>query len=134
MQDEFNDVQRSYGRCLQSNNFIARFYDILMDSHPSMRPMFARTDLGRQRRALRRGITSAILYAGGSDLVSGTIREMAQVHSRAGRAPVKPELYRYWMNSLVQAVNEADPQASPALEKRWRKALTPVIDTFVEHY
>lgn len=135
MQDDFTDVQRSYGRCLNGPaNFIDRFYEIFLDSAPEIRPSFNRTDFGRQRRALRRGITAAILYAGGSPLVSGTVEQMAEIHSRRGRAPVEPFLYRYWVESLMKAVSESDPDFTPALEARWRAALAPVIDTFVERY
>lgn len=134
MQDEFVDVQNSYGRCLRSGRFIERFYDILMDSHPAMRPAFARTDMARQRRALRQGLSNAILYGGGNALVQRTVEAVAELHSRRGRAPVPPKLYAYWVDSLVQAVRESDPQASPALEARWRQALAPVIATFTQRY
>lgn len=134
MKDDYTDVQQSYGRCLNHGGFIDRFYEILMDSHPDIPAMFARTDMGRQRRALRRGITTAILYAGGNQLVTSTVETMAQVHSRHGRAPVKPAYYRFWMDSLVVAVREHDPRCTDTLASRWREALRPVIDTFIERY
>lgn len=134
MQDDFTDVQQSYGRCLQSGCFIDRFYEILMDSRPEMRPAFSRTDFGRQRRALRHGITQAILYAGGSAVVQNKVAQMAEVHSRKGRAPVPPGMYRDWLESLLSAVRESDPRITPALEARWRSALTPIVDTFIASY
>lgn len=134
MTDDFTDVQQSYGRCLASGRFIDAFYARLMDSHPDMRPMFARTHWGRQRRTLRRGITAAILFAGGSALTRGTVDTMAHVHSRAGRAPVEPALYAYWIESLVATVAECDPRYRPGLEPRWRSALQPIIDAFVAAY
>ncbi|HEX5515689.1 MAG TPA: globin [Gammaproteobacteria bacterium] len=134
MKDEFVDVQNSYGRCLRTGRFIERFYEILMDSHPAMAPAFARTDMGRQRHALRRGISNAILYGGGNELVQRTVESVADLHSRNGRAPVPPNLYSYWMESLMQAVRESDPMATPALEMRWRQAIAPLIETFVQRY
>lgn len=134
MQDDFTDVQNSYGRCLRNTTFIERFYEILMDSHPDMRPAFARTDMGRQRHALRRGISNAILFGGGHDLVRGTVETVADLHSRKGRAPVPPNLYPYWMDSLIQAVSEHDPRFSPELETRWRQAIKPLIELFIERY
>ncbi len=134
LSDDFNDVQRSYGRCLAAGSFIDRFYDILMASNEDVRRSFARTDFGRQRRALRRGITTAILYAAGDDLVSRTVQTMAEVHSRKGRAPVEPALYGYWMESMIQAVREYDSAFDQQLEARWRRALQPVIDTFIDRY
>lgn len=134
MKDEFTDVQNSYGRCLRNTGFIERFYEILMDSHPAMRPAFARTDMGQQRRALRRGISNAILYGGGYDLVQRTVESVADLHSRKGRAPVPPNLYPYWMDSLIQAVQENDPRMTPELETRWRQAIAPLIETFTQRY
>lgn len=134
MTDEYQDVHRSYGRCLRNRAFLQRFYTILMASHEAIPPAFARTDFARQRRALRRGITTALLYAGGSDIVSAEVERMAEVHSRRGRAPVEPWLYQYWLESLIQAVHEEDPQATPELEERWRAAMTPVIEAFKAAY
>lgn len=134
MKDEFTDVQNSYGRCLRNTRFIERFYEILMDSHPAMRPAFARTDMGQQRRALRRGISNAILYGGGYDLVRGTVESVAEMHSRKGRAPVPPNLYPYWLDSLIQAIRENDPRITPELETRWRQAISPLIETFTQRY
>lgn len=134
MQDQFNDIQRSYGRCLRRRDFIARFYEILLDSHPQMAPMFANTDFTQQNKALRRGISTAIEFAGGSSIVQRTVDRMAHVHSRAGHAPVPPRLHELWLESMVQAVSESDPEASPKLLRRWRRALEPIVEHFSKVY
>ena len=134
MADSYDDLQQSYGRCLRWKNFIERFYEIFLASHPDIAPMFAETDFQKQRMALRRGISAAISHAGGSSLTKRTIDQMADTHSRKGHAPVPPELYRYWVGSLLQAVREMDPEATPALIERWRQGMGAVVDTFVGHY
>ncbi|MGE5318986.1 MAG: globin domain-containing protein [Hyphomicrobiaceae bacterium] len=134
MTDNYDDLQQSYGRCLRGKNFIERFYEIFLSSHPDIAPMFAETDFQKQRMALRRGITAAISHAAGSSLTKRTIDQMADTHSRKGHAPVPPELYRFWVASLVQAVSEMDPEATPALIARWRQGMGAVVDTFVAHY
>ncbi len=133
-QDNFDDVQQSLGRCLRRTGFVARFYEYFMDSHPSFRGMFAHTDMGRQRKALRRGISVALAHAGGSGIVKRSMDEMAQVHSRNGHAPVKPELYDFWVDALVRAVTETDPRITPELEERWRTAMNTAVDHFKKHY
>lgn len=55
MADSYDDLQQSYGRCLRGKNFIERFYEIFLASHPDIAPMFAATDFQKQRMALRRG-------------------------------------------------------------------------------
>lgn len=133
MTDQYEDLQQSHGRCLRDRRFIERFYEVFMDSHPAIRPMFASTDMGAQRLALRRGISVGIFHAAGSALSRRTTAQMAQVHS-CGRSPVDPALYPYWVESLVQVIGETDPEAGPALLARWRRAMAVVCDTFASHY
>ena len=134
MLENYDDLQQSYGRCLREKNFIERFYEIFMVSHPDIAPMFAKTDFNTQRLALRRGISAGIEHASGSRLAENTVKRMAEVHSRNGRVPVPPSLYRYWVESLVTAVSETDPQADDKLLERWRKGMNKVISSFTEQY
>lgn len=132
--DNFDDLQQSYGRCLREKNFIERFYEIFFASHPDIAAMFSRTDFNTQRFALRRGISVAIEHASGSRLAERTMNQMAATHARTGRVPVAPSLYRYWVDSLVKAVGETDPQASEALLERWRMGMNKVVATFCARF
>lgn len=132
--DRYDDVQASYGRSLRNKEFISRFYEILMESHQDIHPMFQRTDFGRQRKALRRGISIAISFAAGSDSAQISMDDMADIHSAAGRAPVDPKYYQYWLDSLISALAEMDPRFSPRLETRWRQAMQKTIDYFSNSY
>ena len=134
MPNKYDDLQQSYGRCLRGKNFIERFYEIFLESHPSIRPMFEKTDFQTQRMALRHGISAAISYASGSSLTKRTMDQMADVHSRKGHAPVSPDLYPYWIDSLVQAIKENDPQATPELLARWRQGMKVVTDDFSKRF
>jgi hemoglobin-like flavoprotein len=134
MSNKYDDLQQSYGRCLREKNFIERFYEIFLESHPSIRPMFEKTDFQTQRMALRHGISAAISYASGSSLTKRTMDQMADVHSRKGHAPVSPDLYPHWIESLVKTVNEVDPQASPELLARWRQGMKVVTDDFSKRF
>jgi len=134
MRDQYDDLQQSYGRCLREKGFIERFYDIFLASHPDIGPMFANTDFQKQRLALRRGISIAISHAAGGTLVKHSMEHMADVHSRQGHAPVAPRYYALWVDSLLQAVSERDPEFSPALGARWRTGMALVVDTFTARY
>jgi hemoglobin-like flavoprotein len=134
MSNKYDDLQQSYGRCLREKNFIERFYEIFLESHPSIRPMFEKTDFQTQRMALRHGISAAISYASGSSLTKRTMDQMADVHSRKGHAPVSPDLYPHWIESLVKTVTEVDPQASPELLARWRQGMKIVTDDFSKRF
>lgn len=132
--DRYDDLQASYGRCLRSGGFIERFYDVFLGSDPRIAPLFATTDFQLQRMALRRGISMAISHAGGMDMVKRSIDGMALVHSRKGRAPVPPELYHHWVESLLFAIREKDPEATPRLVERWRTAMKIVTAYFTAKY
>jgi len=134
VQDSYDDLQQSYGRCLVRKGFIERFYEIFMASHPDVAPLFERTDFQKQRLALRRGISVAIFHAAGSAVVRRTCEEMADAHCRRGRTPVAPGLYPYWIDSLLRAVREYDEQADDALLGRWRTAMQSVTGMFSARY
>lgn len=128
--DPYADLHQSYGRCLRDKDFIGRFYDVFLASNPAVPAMFAHTDFSKQRVALRRGITMAIFHAGGSRVVERGIGEMGAVHASNGRCPVPPGLYQGWIDSLLQVVEQTDPEADAALMARWRQAMGVVVDTF----
>ncbi|WP_376694353.1 globin [Wenzhouxiangella sp. EGI_FJ10409] len=134
MSDPYADVQASYGRCTRKKGFITRFYELLLASDERMAPMFSHTDWTKQNKALRRGISIALTYAGGSKIVERPLKEMADVHSRKGHAPVDPELYGFWRRSLLQAVREHDDRLTPVLEDKWAEALKKTTDFFVERH
>lgn len=134
MADPYHDLQQSYGRCLRDKHFIDRFYEVFMASHPAIPTMFAHTDMFRQRLALRRGVSIAILHAAGSTLAKRSVERMADVHGAGGRAPVPPHFYAHWLESLIEVIAETDPAADTALLVRWRRAMNAVIDTFIDRY
>lgn len=132
--DSYDDLHQSYGRCLNNGRFIERFYEIFLESDPQIKTAFAGTDFDRQRRLLRRTLTNSIMYAAGSEIVKREVDKMAEVHSRRGKAPVDPQLYDYWLDSLVSAIHEHDPQIDSQLEGRWREAMGQIIGHFSSQY
>lgn len=103
-------IQASYGRCLRKRGFISRFYAKLLSRDARVEVMFRTTDWPKQQKALRRGISIALTYAGGSEFVRRNMSQMAHIHSRAGHATVAPELYQHWIEALLETVREFDIQ------------------------
>ena len=132
---KFQDVQGSYGRCLRRKGFISRFYEFAAGARPANKHECSPRPTGPSKnKALRRGISIALTFADGSKIVDGSMKEMGHVHSRKGRAPVDPVLYRHWRESLVEAVREFDPRFNPELEQQWSEALRITTDSFTEQY
>lgn len=119
-------VQDSYGRCLARKDFFDRFYIIFVDSHPDIRPMFAKTDMPKQKELLRHGLMSALLFMESDVMAKACIDRIRATHG-ATRLNIRPALYQYWIDSIVQTVSESDPQYSPALGEQWREVLVPAV-------
>lgn len=119
---------------LRNSPLVAHFCARVMAHHRNVPSLYASTDFSGQCMALRRGISSAIAHAGGSGLARRTTDKMESVHSRAGHAPVPPALYPYWVDSLLVAIAEGDPQYTPAVGARWRMAMNRVTAYFTAHY
>lgn len=131
---KYDALQVSFGRCLRRPGFIERFYEVLLASHPSIPPMFARTDFRGQRLALRRGISMAISWAARSEMVQRPMMQMIEVHARSGRAPVEPALYACWVDCLLQSIGEFDAEFTPELAREWREAMGKVVGFFAANY
>ena len=130
----YSDVQQSYGRCRRSGDFVNRFYERFLAMDPRVDGVFGNTNWVQQKRALGQAVSAAISYAEGETFVRSTLERMAQVHSRHGRVPIEPALYGLWLNCMVETARETDPNWSEELAGRWRAALSPAIDLFIEHY
>src|SRR5690625_2752079 len=97
---DYSDVQASYGRCVRNRDFIPGFYQRLLSKDKRIAAIFKRTNWSVQNRALRRGISIALTWAGGSKIVDRQLEEMADAHSRKGRVPVDPVLYVFLREAL----------------------------------
>ena len=121
---DLDAVRNSYARCLMREDFVDRFYDIFIDSHPSIRPMFENTDFDLQINLLRQGLMYAFEFARGDKRANTYIEQLRESHGRHGRIKVQPKLYPFWVNSMVTAASQCDPEFNPRLEKEWRNVLS----------
>jgi hemoglobin-like flavoprotein len=118
-------AQQSYSRCMLSADFFERFYEILLDSHPAIPPMFAETYFPRQRQLLKHGLGLLLSYGQKSD--DALLDRIAARHSQAA-LDVPPELYVCFVDSLVRVVSERDPKFDADVEGAWREVLAPGIE------
>ncbi len=123
-------LKDSYGRCTVNPKFLDRFYEIFVDSHPAIKPMFAKTDFAKQKGLLRSGMSMMIMYEDGTQVSKMALDRLGHSHGKQGMN-IDPKLYQYWIDSLVKAVKECDQQFSPGLEKQWREAMRKGIDYMV---
>ncbi|HKJ70160.1 MAG TPA: globin [Gammaproteobacteria bacterium] len=117
-----DDVKKSLGRCLHRGDVFDTFYRIFLEQDPRIRQMFANTDWNEQKRLLRHGMNNVIAFHDDSYTARKALERIRYTHGR-DRLNIPPDLYDAWVESMVQAVRELDPEVSPALEASWRQVL-----------
>ncbi|MBM4124806.1 MAG: globin [Nitrospira sp.] len=126
-------VMDSFSRCSVNPKFLDRFYDIFLSSNPTIAPMFKNTDFAKQKRLIRAGITMVMMHADGNKTGTQALDRIAQSHGRHN-LNIAPSLYPYWIDSLIKAVQECDPQWDGKLEVEWRAALRKGTDHITAQY
>ena len=124
----------SLERCNAGSGFLERFYELFMATSPEIREKFADTDFERQRKALRDSLFLMLSAAGTTKgLAHRELEKLARRHSRA-QLDIKPEWYALWLDCLLEAVSEHDPEFSPEIDEAWRDSLRPGIELLIAAY
>jgi hemoglobin-like flavoprotein len=118
----------SLSRCLADNAFLHDFYELFMAWSPEVREKFKNTEFPRQTRVLADSLfIMAVAAESKEDAIAWKeLDRLAEGHSRKG-LDIRPELYDGWLDCLIKAASEYDPQFSPGVEEAWRNALGPGI-------
>ncbi len=131
--EELTPVRQSYGRCAMNPSFIDLFYDEFLQSHPSIKPMFKDTDFKKQKELLRTGIGMLLAHLEGKAAGTMTLDRIAESHKKQNMN-ISPNLYQFWIDSLVKAVKQCDKKFSPDLERSWQKILRAGVDYITAQY
>lgn len=126
-------VRKSYGRVIAKAGFVERFYEIFLSSSPEIRKMFAKTDFKKQNDMLERSLTMALLFPQHNLIAKQVVDRIRISHSR-DHMNVDPALYGFWLDSLIKAVAEREPNFDPGLEQQWRRVLQVTLDHLAEGY
>ncbi len=127
------DVKDSYSRCCVNPDFFDLFYKNFLASNPSIGPMFAKTNMAKQKTLLRQGLSMMLMHLGGNSVGTTGIDRIGESHSKH-KLNIDPSLYDYWINSLVKAVKECDPKMNGPLEAEWKKILRDGVNRIASHY
>lgn len=121
----YESFDRVQGRSIDGRSFFERFYDEFLNSSPSIAGKFSGTDMAQQQAHLRASVKHVIDFAtsGKPDI---RMRQLARSHSKAGN-DISHELYDLWLDSLVAALAEFDPEFDTRLELAWRSIMAPGI-------
>lgn len=130
---DISSVEQSFARCCANGEFSDVFYDRLAHQSDEIAPLFVETDMIAQNELLREGIQNLIAMARGCHEAKTRVGEIAQTHSR-NLHDIRPELYPFWVQALIEAIRECDPECSPDLEASWRLTVEPGIAMIISRY
>jgi hemoglobin-like flavoprotein len=130
-------VQQSLGRCLLNKSlgkdFLDAFYDEFLASDPRIKPMFAKTDMAKQKNLLKHGLTMIIMFSSGIGMARTSIQQLALQHDR-NHLNVEPGMYNLWLNSLLRCVEKYDRKYNDALGAAWSEILEPGVSAMKQAY
>lgn len=118
-------LARVVGNGAYNHEFIGRFYELFVGRSHRIADMFKDTDMAAQHAMLHDSLSFLADYAL-SGKAGPQLQNIARVHGRS-RRNIPPELYDAWLDSLVEAVSEFDPEFNEEVELAWRLALIPGI-------
>jgi hemoglobin-like flavoprotein len=124
-------AEASYHRCADNPAFYTLLYERLLASDPRIPPMFAETRFERQNKLLKHSLGVLIIYAKRPN--PALLERIAVRHSRAD-VGVPPDLYPCFVESLVHAVAEHDPEYTPEVAAAWRQVVIPGIEYMTSRY
>jgi hemoglobin-like flavoprotein len=103
-------------------DLMARFYELLFERHPELRPMFGPPPaLARQQRALLGALAAVIAHFDDAAWLTETLGHMGARHVGYG---VTDAMYGWVADAMLSALAEiAGPAWTPAVAGAWGEAL-----------
>ncbi|MEZ6047739.1 MAG: globin domain-containing protein [Planctomycetaceae bacterium] len=114
-------------RCASQPNFVPSFYNRFMGSSPEIPPYFKKTDFKKQNEMLLHSLNLSTGAVSGEPAALRELKERAESHDRY-HLDVKPHLYDFWLNALIETVRDFDDKWNPTIEEAWRTTFQHVID------
>jgi uncharacterized phage infection (PIP) family protein YhgE/hemoglobin-like flavoprotein len=103
-----------------------KFYERFVTSDPRIGAYFLKTDFKKQKSLLRDGVGRALSFSAGDSASVSFVERLGVTHNRS-HMNILPELYPFWLNSLMDTLAETDPQWNKQLDTQWREALGKTI-------
>lgn len=125
MSNPFDQVWQSYQRCIGEFDFLHDFYLSFIESAPEIASHFKHTDIDHQAVMLRASLD--LMLSNPLQQERHDLQTIAKAHSRTG-FDIPPQLYEFWLDSLLSTVKAYDHAYSVELDQAWRDALRPGIN------
>ena len=100
--------------------FLNRFYGAFIEANPEVRSYFEGVDMRRLKRKLKSSLHVVTLAIDDSPGAADYLSFVGRMHARF---QLSQEHFRHWIEALVQAVSESDPEFDVAVGTAWRQVL-----------
>lgn len=101
--------------------FITRFYEVLFERYPQVRPLFAKSDMARQEEMLTFALVAVLDHLEDAPWLTASLGVLGEKHVGYG---VTREMYGWVGASLLATLAEvAGPAWTPELEGAWSDAI-----------
>lgn len=126
------EIRASWER-LASTRFLEAFYNEFLATDPRIAPFFQGTDMAKQQLLLKKSLLYVINCPTGDPAAQRKVGVLAETHSRSG-LNIPPELYRFWQDSLLKALEKHDPEWNSSLAAKWQTQIQPAIEQMISRY
>ncbi len=123
----------SLERCQRRGGLIRHFYEIFLMSSDEVAEKFRNTDMESQERILMTSFY--LMMLGDAERAEGKAHyeRLATLHDR-NHLDIRPELYDLWLDCLLQAVQEFDPEYCDEVKNAWCEMMGPGLRFMKAHY
>jgi hemoglobin-like flavoprotein len=129
-----DQLMLSLGRILTNNpDFLVQFYDVFLNSSPEIAEFFSKTDLDKQKQALSNGLSMIIMFDNEDPMAIDVLSHIRKTHAKGGMN-IRPELYKFWEESLMKVIKANDNRCDTELEKEWRRIIHQAVDFISSGY
>jgi len=116
-------AKASYERCCADPEFFPGFYRTFFRNCPEIEQMFAKTDFERQHQLLKHAIGLLLIFPN-QDLSEPTILTRVSERHSQSELDIDPALYPKFVDSLIERVQQHDPEFTTETEEAWRQAVS----------
>jgi hemoglobin-like flavoprotein len=105
---------------------IDRFYEIFLAKSAEIAERFGNTNMSMQKTMLYDSLLFMVSYQK-SEAARVHVERIGRTHSRSAH-DIPVWMYDVWVDSLMEALSDYDPEFDDQVELSWRVALAPGIE------
>lgn len=106
-------------------DFLQYFYEIFINKSSAIAEMFKNTSMDSQKLLLKKSLAELLKFYEERQ-VNQHLLKIGQIHA-PDKMNITPEMYDFWLDTLMETIKKYDPEFMPKIELAWRVTLSPGI-------